>query len=516
MAAIILPDRWGQFPTGQLELDEQHWLVNSGGVLLYAPLDSQGGYINGRWMTFATDQVARRGDAQFDAHVGNFSANYIEHTAAVKTAAPLTLLCWANRASLAGEIPVSISRSGGSDRFVLQHNADGTVSALASTSTAVSSATTSTFSVNTWFYSAARFDSYTYRIAGLNGVYENANTTSKVPASLNRTLIGSRILSGAYNTYTGKIANALILNYGLLDNDFEALYYEQRIAPYAMLRPRKRVLYFSVSSGATDLTIQDSSHAQAADNAGLTTQWLLTVADAAHAHTADGPTLTVASVLAVADALHAHVAENLDLSTTGATNLTIQDATHTHDAADALTLVTDWLLTVADALHSHAADNVALSLAGAENLIVQGAAHAHAADNVGLTTDAWLAIADSVHAHLADGVTLTTASVLAILEAVHAHAAEVLDLFFSSFTEAQLQEILAYVEANMAVPTTAEIAVAVWAEILSGSSAADRLVGMAAAILSAAQAAPIHADLRKVRGQDIDGAGTEADPWGPA
>lgn len=65
----------------------------------------------------------------------------------------------------------------------------------------------------------------------------------------------------------------------------------------------------------------------------------------------------------------------------------------------------------------------------------------------------------------------------------------------SSFTEAQLQEILAYVEANMAVPTTSEIAAAVWAEILSGSSAADRLVGMAAAILAAAQAAPIHANV---------------------
>lgn len=41
----------------------------------------------------------------------------------------------------------------------------------------------------------------------------------------------------------------------------------------------------------------------------------------------------------------------------------------------------------------------------------------------------------------------------------------------------------------------AAIAAAVWAEILSGSSAADRLVGMATAILAAAQAAPIHANV---------------------
>jgi hypothetical protein len=46
----------------------------------------------------------------------------------------------------------------------------------------------------------------------------------------------------------------------------------------------------------------------------------------------------------------------------------------------------------------------------------------------------------------------------------------------------------------------------------SGPSAAD----IAAAILAAAQITPIHADTRKVIGQVIVGAGTEASPWGPA
>lgn len=39
---------------------------------------------------------------------------------------------------------------------------------------------------------------------------------------------------------------------------------------------------------------------------------------------------------------------------------------------------------------------------------------------------------------------------------------------------------------------------------------------VAAAVLAAAQATPIHADIRKVRGQALDGTGTELDPWGPA
>jgi hypothetical protein len=37
----------------------------------------------------------------------------------------------------------------------------------------------------------------------------------------------------------------------------------------------------------------------------------------------------------------------------------------------------------------------------------------------------------------------------------------------------------------------------------------------AAAVLAAAQSTPIHADIRKVNAITVDGAGTEADPFGP-
>jgi hypothetical protein len=45
----------------------------------------------------------------------------------------------------------------------------------------------------------------------------------------------------------------------------------------------------------------------------------------------------------------------------------------------------------------------------------------------------------------------------------------------------------------------------------TGPTAAE----IAAAILLAAQSTPIWADLRKVNALTVDGAGTEADPWGP-
>ena len=276
----------------------------------------------------------------------------------------------------------------------------------------------------------------------------------------------------------------------------ESAIFELSKNPWQIFKPRRNVLYFGGSGSGITITVADASHGHAADGltlttatalsaadalhghaadqAALSTNWLLAVADAASAHVADGPALTVASVLAVADALHAHISDSLGLSTRWlltvadalhghaadnalldtslATTLTAQDALHGH-TADVLALVTNWLLAVADAAHGHAADNVTLSATGSVDL----------------------ALADAVHAHLADNAGLSTATTLAILEAIHAHTAEALTLFFSSFTQAQLDEILAYVEANMAVPTANEIAIAVWQMVLEGALTAEQM-----------------------------------------
>ncbi len=90
----------------------------------------------------------------------------------------------------------------------------------------------------------------------------------------------------------------------------------------------------------------------------------LTIQDATHAHTADGLTITVDSTLAIADATHAHTADNLSLTVTGSTDLVVQDA-----------------------LHSHAADNLDLTVDGSIDLTIDSATLAHTADNVTLTTE---------------------------------------------------------------------------------------------------------------------------------
>lgn len=52
--------------------------------------------------------------------------------------------------------------------------------------------------------------------------------------------------------------------------------------------------------------------------------------------------------------------------------------------------------------------------------------------------------------------------------------------------------------------------------LTAGQSAQLMALPTAAQILAAAESTPIHADVRKVYGTTVAGAGTEADPWGPA
>lgn len=80
------------------------------------------------------------------------------------------------------------------------------------------------------------------------------------------------------------------------------------------------------------------------------------------------------------------------------------------------------------------------------------------------------------------------------------------------------------------VLTADSITAAVWNAILAdfnengtagkalasaGSGGVD-IEALAAAILAAAQITPIHADTRRIRGQNLTGDGSEANPWGPA
>lgn len=64
------------------------------------------------------------------------------------------------------------------------------------------------------------------------------------------------------------------------------------------------------------------------------------------------------------------------------------------------------------------------------------------------------------------------------------------------------------VNVNYTVPVQAQ-------GIATSGSSGPTAAEIAAAILAAAQITPIHADMRAVKGQTVNGSGSESDPWGP-
>lgn len=171
-------------------------------------------------------------------------------------------------------------------------------------------------------------------------------------------------------------------------------------------------IFQASGGGATNLTLQDESHAHTADNLALTLSTTLAIDNASHAHTSESPAPTTDTTLAVAAAAHAHTAENVTLSTTGSATLVAQDAAHAH-TSEAIALTTDSTLAVASASHAHTADNVTLS--DAPLLAAQDASHAHASSTPTLSLASWLEVADSAHAHLSDGIVLTPVGTDAVI-----------------------------------------------------------------------------------------------------
>lgn len=227
------------------------------------------------------------------------------------------------------------------------------------------------------------------------------------------------------NTYVSRLQHAGTTpsNSGGAANTANATF--GRVRPAVLLEEEREqpldFIFVDVGSGATQLVIDDASHAHAADNLALTQHNVLVIQDASHGHTADNVALTQHNVLAIQDATHGHTADNVVLGV----GLVIQDAAHGH-VADSPTLTQHNVLAIADALHAHAADNVALTQHNV--LVIQDALHGHAADNVALTQHNVLAVQDALHAHAADNVVLTahdpSGTVLVIQDGAHAHSAD--------------------------------------------------------------------------------------------
>ena len=187
--------------------------------------------------------------------------------------------------------------------------------------------------------------------------------------------------------------------------------------PAQIVKPRRQYIVFG-ASGATELSINDSTHSHAADNVVLQDIGLL-VNDALHSHIADNVVLQDIGLL-VNDSAHSHTADNVDLDVSEL--LDIQDATHALQS-DNLTLQDVGLL-IAESSHALQSDNIQLMDIG---LLVQGSNHAHIADNVILDINEFLDIQDATHTLQSDNIVLQDIGLL-IQDSAHGLQSENIEL----------------------------------------------------------------------------------------
>lgn len=119
-------------------------------------------------------------------------------------------------------------------------------------------------------------------------------------------------------------------------------------------------------------------------------------------------------------------------------NLIVADALQGH-TADNVALTQQHLLSIANALHS-VADTGPLTIIEAKTLIMNDALQGHTADNISLIQQHVLAIANALQGHTADSLTLIQQHVLAIQNALQGQVAD--NVFVSISTDLVIQSAL--------------------------------------------------------------------------
>lgn len=149
----------------------------------------------------------------------------LRSTSTPVTGAPLTIACWFNQTTSAGQLLVSIGVNGGVDRFQIFTNGPIT-QAVAATSIQGGTSAQSVFAgvptAGQWHHAAGVFDSSTSRTAYWNGSAGTPNTTAATPSGVNSIVIGARYNTtlGAY--FGGALAEVAIWNVALTADEIAA------------------------------------------------------------------------------------------------------------------------------------------------------------------------------------------------------------------------------------------------------------------------------------------------------
>lgn len=158
------------------------------------------------------------------------SGNRLDRTAAILTAAPITIAAWVypeNVTDVMYVISLHKAAAASADHFVLQFGgafAGDPVRAQCNGAGAgvVAAATTTGYSANAWHHGCAVFASATDRRAFLDGGGKGTNTTSRTPTGIDSTAVGALDI-GTTGAMTGRVAELGIWNVALTDAEVAAL-----------------------------------------------------------------------------------------------------------------------------------------------------------------------------------------------------------------------------------------------------------------------------------------------------
>lgn len=173
------------------------------------------------------------------------TTDYLELTSAVETAAPCTLVAWANVDNLTdGHCLVGLCAKASSNGFFLYaegRTSDRVFAYSDQSSTFDSASSASSYTTGTWFHAGAVFASSTSRTAYLNGVAGTTNTTSNTPSGISHTMIGAAWYTNSLLDDTdGRIAEVGIWNAALTTAEMAML--AKGLSPL-FVRPASLVLY---------------------------------------------------------------------------------------------------------------------------------------------------------------------------------------------------------------------------------------------------------------------------------
>jgi hypothetical protein len=176
------------------------------------------------------------------------SSHYLERSAALVTAVPLTMACWFNSTDVTVRQDLFCITNGasGSEAFIIA--ADGAtggdpIKAIHAGGGAGIASSSSGFSANTWHHACGVFVTNSSRTAYIDGGSAvNETTAVSTPTGLDTTSIGRVLVSGAGTNYmSGRIAEVGIWDVALDAAEVAAL--GKGVAP-PLIRPQSLIAYW--------------------------------------------------------------------------------------------------------------------------------------------------------------------------------------------------------------------------------------------------------------------------------